>query len=300
MSEQDAFAMFVALRYADTDGHPCCPNCQCTAVYRYQCRRVFKCKSCGKQFSPTAGTPFAHRKLSFRDILCGIVQFVTPAKSLSAVEFSIRRGVQYKTAHIFLRKLRELVASSQDDLILTGEVEIDGAEFGGHVRPRNVKKKATDHRKVPYRNSKKKQSVFVAVERGGRTLTVVGKHESDGVPFAIKKISPDAIVHADEAAHWNVLGARFDMRRIKHKENYYTVESSTNSAENRFSMLRRAAFGIYHRIAGPFLYLYAAEMAWRRDAKRLGVRARFDQVLALSASSGLSSFKGYWQRNRLA
>ena len=46
--------------------------------------------------------------------------------------------VQYKTAFVLAHKLREAVASSMKALRIRGEgrvAEIDGAYFGGHVRP---------------------------------------------------------------------------------------------------------------------------------------------------------------------
>ena len=48
--------------------------------------------------------------------------------------------VQYKTAFVLAHKLREAMASSMKALRIGGEgriAEIDGAYFGGHVRPEN-------------------------------------------------------------------------------------------------------------------------------------------------------------------
>ena len=56
MGEDEAFALFRAMRWHATGGDPVCPACGCAACYEYHTRRLFKCKACGKQFSVTSGT----------------------------------------------------------------------------------------------------------------------------------------------------------------------------------------------------------------------------------------------------
>jgi transposase-like protein len=111
MSEEEARAMFRAIRWAATDGEPVCPRCGCVACYEYASRPIFKCKGCGHQFSVTSGTIFASRKLPMRDYLMAIAIFVNGAKGHSALQLSRDLGVQYKTAfvlaHKLLRRLRE-------------------------------------------------------------------------------------------------------------------------------------------------------------------------------------------------
>ena len=49
--------------------------------------------------------------------------------------------VQYKTAFVLAHKLREAMASSTKAVGIGGEgrtAEIDGAYFGGHIRPENL------------------------------------------------------------------------------------------------------------------------------------------------------------------
>ena len=72
VSDEDAYNTFRRLRWPDNDGAPVCPDCDCSVAYVYRCRRVFKCKSCHKQFSVTSGTLFASRKLPFQVLLLAI------------------------------------------------------------------------------------------------------------------------------------------------------------------------------------------------------------------------------------
>src|SRR3546814_19227184 len=63
---------------------------------------------------------------------------------------------------------------------LGGVVEVDGAYFGGYVKPTNHKAHRRDRRLLA-NQSGKRQSVVVVRERDGDMLTFVGKHESDGI-----------------------------------------------------------------------------------------------------------------------
>ena len=67
-------------------------------------------------------------------------------KGLSALQFSRDLCCQYKTAWVLAHKLREALAAETAGETLDGEVEIDGAYFGGSVRPANRKEDRVDRR----------------------------------------------------------------------------------------------------------------------------------------------------------
>lgn len=79
-------------------------------------------------------------------------------------------GVDYKTAFVLLHKVRESIEFARNEGALSGCVEVDGAYFGGYVKPANEKKDRKDHRKKIHQSGKR-QSVIVMRERGGRKLT---------------------------------------------------------------------------------------------------------------------------------
>lgn len=57
----------------------------------------------------------------------------------------------------------------------------------------------------------------------------------------------------DEAAAWDKLNARFEMRRINYEKAYSDGEACTNWAESYFSRLRRGEMGHFHHVSGPYL-----------------------------------------------
>jgi transposase-like protein len=88
MSDEDAHARLVAIRWSDNDGQPYCPRCGCLEVYGFRCRPIWRCRECGRQFSVTSGTMFDSRKLPPRDYLAAIAIFANGAKGHSALQLS--------------------------------------------------------------------------------------------------------------------------------------------------------------------------------------------------------------------
>ena len=295
LSDEEAHATFVAIRWADNNGQAYCPHCGCVKVYAYTARRIWKCAGCGKQFSVTSGTIFASRKLPIRDYLAAIALFCNGAKGVSALQLGRDLSCQYKTAFVLAHKMREAMASTIDDgTELTGTVEIDGAYFGGHVKPENKKEDRKD-RRLAETQTGKRLVVVVMRERNGRTLPFVCPRESDGAAIAKVKIGNGTIVHADEASGWDVLHGSFDTRRVNHSKEFKGADGAcTNQAESYFSRMRRAEIGTHHRISGQYLDCYANEMAWRETNRRASTGAQWRQTTAAALACPVSQrWAGY-------
>ena len=296
MGEDKAYQTFCGLRWPDTEGEAVCPKCGCVETYNITSRRKFKCVACHHQFSVTSGTIFASRKMSFTDLLAAVVIFVNGAKGISALQMSRDLDCQYKTAFVLAHKLREAMALEDHGQTLAGEVELDGAYFGGYVKPANEKENRKDRRLISNRNGKR-QVVVVGRERDGDMLTVVARSEAQGGELVAARIHHMATVHADEASHWDSLHARFDTRRINHSISYSNGEACTNQAESFFSRLRRMEAGTHHHIAGPYLNAYAGEAAWREDNRRIDNGNQAMLVVEAAMDAPVSrQWKGYWQR----
>ncbi|WP_093150164.1 IS1595 family transposase [Thalassobaculum litoreum] len=296
MTEDEARSLFRAIRWADTDGEPVCPRCGCFAVNEYKSRPIFKCKGCGHQFSITSGTIFASRKLPVRDILLAIALFVNGAKGMSALQMSRNLDVQYKSAYVLLHKIREVMAAETADATLSGEVEVDGAYFGGHVRPENRKEDRKD-RRLKENQTGKRRVVVVMRERGGRTLPFVFRSEDQSVATIRAHVASGTTVYADEASGWDELHATYETKRINHSLAFMDDGACTNQAESYFSRLRRAEWGQHHHISGRHLHAYAAEMAWREDHRRVPNGTLFTAVVDAALNAPVSrQWKGYWQK----
>jgi transposase-like protein len=265
------------------------------ACYEYASRPIFKCKGCGHQFSVTSGTIFASRKLPMRDYLLAIAIFVNGAKGHSALQLSRDLDVQYKTAFVLAHKLREAMSAEHAGKTLSGEVEIDGAYFGGYIRPENRKEDRIDRRLSEHRTGKRR-CVVVMRERTGRTLPFVVLAEDDALPMVRRVVETGSTLYADEAASWDVLHAHYDARRINHSIAFSDEGACTNQAESFFSRLRRAEIGQHHCISNH-LHQYAGEMAWREDNRRKPNGTQFMNVAGAALGHPVSrEWCGYWQR----
>lgn len=294
--ERAAYRRFCQLRWPETNGAPVCPQCGCVEHYDLTSRQRFKCAACHHQFSATSGTIFASRKLAFVDLLGAICLFVNASKGLSAVQLSRNLGVHYKTAFVLMHKLREVMARETAEARLGGEVEVDGAYFGGHVRPANVREARRDRRLLANRSGKRRV-VVVLRQRGGRTLTRVFLREAEGVAFAAERIEAGSVLAADEVAHWDRLAERFDMKRVNHSESYSENGVNTNLAESFFSRLRRMIRGQHHAVSGKYLGAYAGHAAWLEDHSLESNGALADRLISAALGAPVSrNWAGYWQR----
>ena len=303
MTDAEAEKMFRQVRWPSTDGAAVCPACG--GLDAYECRRPngslrFRCKACKADFTVTSGTLFASHKLPLRAYLAAIAIFCNEVKGKSMLALSRDLGLSYKAAFVLCHKMREAMAEEMrgrkigDD---HSEASVDGAYFGGHVRPANHREDRKDRRF--WRNqSHKRQCVVVIREHGGETLPGVFKSESAALAWIKSRVEKGTVLNADEAPSWNDLHGRYEMRRINHEEAYSQDGACTNWAESYFSRLRRGEIGHHHHVAGPYLLRFAQEAAWREDNRRVsnGEQVRRVATLALSRKPSVD-FSGYWQRH---
>ena len=295
--EDAAHDTFCKMRWPETDGEAVCPVCGCCETYKITTRRKFKCKGCAHQFSVTSGTIFASRKMAFVDLLAAICITVNAGKGVSMIQLSRDLDCQYKTAFVLAHKLREAMATEiQTGEILTGHVEIDGAYFGGHVRPANLKEDRVDRRLKEHQTGKRRV-VVVMRERLGRTLPKVAMAEAEGVALVHANVDRMATLSADEASHWDMLHAGWQVDRVNHSVVYSDHGKHTNWAESYFSRLRRMVVGQHHHVSPQYLHQYANQAAWLEDNRRKDNGAlAFGLVQnAMGAPVG-RAWKGYWQR----
>jgi hypothetical protein len=178
---------------------------------------------------------------------------------------------------------------------LEGEVEIDGCYVGAGTRPENRRSDRRQQRRP------ERQVVVVARERGlGQTVAWVVNRESEAIPMIRQAVASGTEIHADEASGWDILHASFPMKRVNHSREFKADDGAcTNQAESFFARLRRAEFGIHHRISGHLLQAYANECAWREDNRRVANGTQWRWVIGAALGSGKSArWAGYWHRER--
>lgn len=297
LCEDDAWGMMRQARWPQTGGEPVCPTCGSEAAWPVKSRKQWRCKTCGRTFSVTSGTILADHKLPFRIILAAIFIFSNAAKGISALQLSRDIHVHYRTAYVLAHKLRESLLVQRDETPMRGTVEVDGAYLGGYVRPSNRKEDREDRRMA---NKPGKACVLVLRQRASdrragaaRTLTEVVKSETtaDVKDFVAGGAIGGTVVHADENPAYDALSAWFDMARVNHSVEYSGKDGEcVNLAESYFSRLRRMQWGQIHRLGGRHLAVYANEVAYREDTRRMSNGRIFVDILGKTLTTPTSTF----------
>ena len=313
LSDEEAFDLFRELRWGQGE-EVVCPDCGVVERHWFlPSRQQWRCKACGHTFSVTSGTIFAHHKLPLRVYLGAVAIYTNAVKGLSALQMCRDLGVQYKTAFVLMHKLRESLMAQREESPLGGEVEIDGAYVGGHVRPKNKKEDRVDRRRAE-NQSPDKRCILVMREKhpedsgepgpGGarRTLSfVIGReNQADVGTLAARFITPGTVLSADESDAYDLLPAHFPMRRVNHQQEYRADDGTTNNqAESYFSRFRRMEIGQTHKFGLRYLANYANEAAYREDTRRQSNGEIFREILGKSLRTRTHrDWCGYWQGNK--
>jgi hypothetical protein len=302
LTEKDAVGIFRRLRWHETDGEPYCPECG-----SFRCRELstrpgwWQCgeKGCRKQFSVTSGTVFHSRKLPFLKLVKLVFLFAASVKGMPALQLSFHLDCQYKSAYVNVQKLRQAMSSDRDATWLDGAIEVDGAYFGGKIRPANMKVDRVDRRKEK-RKEDRERVVMVFRQEKGPTVAFAAQSEAGAVAVAAARalVRPGAapVFRADGHAAYEDLEAFGELRVTDHSKGFVVDGISTNLAESFFARCRRGEVGSYHHMAPTWLDLYAGEMAWRENCRRVPVRKAMEKALKTALRHPVSRLlKGYWQ-----
>jgi hypothetical protein len=301
LNEAKAYDLFKNARWKETGGEPCCPECGSLRFYVVKCRPGWwKCaeKECRKIYSVTTGTIFHGRKLSYLKLVKLIINFTDSVKGISALKMSFAIDCSYKATYINLQKLRQAMAAARNATILEGEIEIDGAVFGGKIKPTNLKKDRQDRRTKKMRD--KKRFIIAVRQREGPTVAFASRSESQSVIVsAIRALVPpdiQPIFYVDGHKAYDDLEAFGDVRSVDHGEGYSVNGRSSNLAESFFSRARRSEIGQYHHWSQKYLDLYAAEMCWRENRRFANNELIMHSLIdATMKTVDVHLFKGYYQ-----
>jgi transposase-like protein len=195
MSDIEAETTFRRVRWPATSGEPVCPFCG--GLDAYDCRRPngaprFRCRGCGKDFSITSGTLFASHKLPLRSYLAAIAIFCNEVKGKSMLAMSRDLGLSYKAAFVLGHKMREAMAAELKGRTLGGEgkeAAVDGAYFGGYVKPANRIENRVDRRLAEHKTGKRRVVVIIR-EHGGDSLPAVFRTEGAATNFIRSHVKP--------------------------------------------------------------------------------------------------------------
>ena len=167
--------------------------------------------------------------------------FCNEVKGKSALALSRDLGVQYKTAWVLAHKLREAPASEMKGYQLGGVgkvVELDGAYFGGYIKPSNHRENRRDRRLIRNQNGKR-QCVVIIRQRDGQVLPAAFRTEAGADSYICNHVAACTEIMADDARSWDDFDTYYVLKRINHQFAHSVGGACTNREEGFFSRLRR-------------------------------------------------------------
>ena len=203
-------------------------------------------------------------------------------KSVSALQLQRMLGLgSYRTGWFMCHRIREAMKPAKPEPIggKNGVVESDESVIGGKMKNRAYATKEP-----------KKHTVLALVDRDGHSYSfhianVTAKTLRQTI---VRIVDRDSYLMTDELASYTKLGREFSGHgTVNHSANEYVRLGGfmhVNTAECRFSLMKRAVFGAHHSVSEAHLHRYLVEWDFKFNTRKMtdGERA----ALALKGAEG--------------
>ena len=261
-----------------------CPHCGSFNVHKMAGKTqagMFLCNDCREKFTVRTGAIFERSHIPLHKWLLATHLMAASKKGMSALQFSRMLGLPYKTAWFLCHRIRESMKPAGPEPIGGDNkvVEADETLFGGKKKNRAYAKKEP-----------KKHTVLTLVERDGqsRSFHVANVKAKTLRETIVKVASRKSYLATDELASYETIGKEFSGHgAVNHSADEFSRLGGfihVNTAECRFSLMKRAVFGTHHSISEAHLSRYLAEWDFKWNTRNItdGERA----ALALKGAEG--------------
>jgi transposase-like protein len=238
---------------------PACPHCgvidQATELKGKSTRPgLYKCRACEKPFSATIGTVYERSHIPLHKWLLATRLLCSSKKGMSAHQLWRMLGFgSYRTAWFMAHRIRESMTPANPSPIggKNKVVESDESFFGGKAKNRAYAKKEP-----------KKHAIMTLVERNGesRSFHIANVRAKTLREKIVTTVSRKSHLMTDELASYEKVGKEFANHcTVNHSADEYVRLGGfvhVNTAECRFSLMKRAVFGTHHSISEAHLPRY--------------------------------------------
>jgi transposase-like protein len=231
------------------------------------------CSDCKDKFTVRSGTVMERSHIPLHKWLMATHLIMASKKGMSALQLQRMLGLgSYRSAWFMCHRLREALAPVTAGPI-GGEnkvVEADETFIGGKKKNRAFAKKEP-----------KKQVVLALVDRDGKSRSF---HIADVSAKTLRQkivttVSRKSHLMTDELASYASIGKEFAGHgTVNHSADEYVSADGfrhINTAECRFSLMKRAVYGTHHNVSEAHLHRYLVEwdFKWNTRKMRDGERA---------------------------
>jgi transposase-like protein len=243
---------------------------------------MFLCNDCRDKFTCRTGTIFERSHIPLHKWLLATHLMAASRKGVSALQLQRMLGLgSYRSAWFMCHRIRESMKPAKVGPIggQNRVVESDETFIGGKAKNRAYAKREP-----------KKHAVLALVERDGHSFSFhVANVTAKTLRETIVRVA-DRKSHlmTDEAMAYVKLGSEFaGHSTVNHSADEYARMAGfvhVNTAESRFSLMKRAVFGAHHSVSEAHLPRYLVEWDFKFNTRAMtdGQRA----ALALKAAEG--------------
>jgi len=266
-----------------------CPRCKGTAAWPIASRKLWECAGCHYQVSLTAGTILHRTHTPLHLWFWAAYLMTTATPGISASQLQRQLGLtRHETAWTMLHKLRRAMVNPERTL-LTGEVEVDECQVGGHEAGRRGGRSSIARAAL----------VAVAVEVRGRgsgrvRMSVIPDASGDTLSgFMADTVAPGAIVHTDGWMGYAPLAKQeYDyrprsQRAAKAAGDTDPVMPRVHRAISNFKSWLR---GTHRSVSNEHLQVYLDEFTFRYN-RRSTPMAAFQTLLGLGSQQAPTTYQ---------
>src|SRR6202023_2689052 len=214
----------------------------------------YQCNACHEPFTVTVGTLYERSKIPLNKWLAATHLIMASKKGMSALQIGRMLGLSKKTAWFLCHRIRESLQETGPIGGPSSVVESDETVFGGKAKNRAYAKKEP-----------KKHTVLTLVDRDGdsHSFHIANVKAKTLRETIVKVASRKSYLATDALASYETLGCEFSSHgTVNHSADEYVRLGGfihVNTAECRFSLMKRAVFGTHHSISEAHLPRYLAE-----------------------------------------
>jgi transposase-like protein len=304
-NEADAYAYMESMRWPDG---PVCPHCHSREQHYFLTpksgtgarktrtgsesqRRVWKCKSCRKQFSVITGTVFHGTKVPLHTWIMVVFEMAANKNGIAAREIARKYGVAPKTAWFMTNRLREAMKNLAPERLITGTVIADETFIGPTPRFQHGYKPIKDGQ-GKMRADKVSVVSLIEKESGEVRSRVIPNVTGENLRSVLEEhvSMPHSVLHTDSEVSYRAVSHRFKEHHVvNHAEREYVRgDVTTNQAENFFSQLKRSLDGTHHHVSREHLHRYLAEFDFRHSTRDLSDAERMQRIVGRAGGRRLT------------
>ncbi len=280
--EAKATAHMEADRWRDGAYCPHCGSVNVTKMGGETQAGMFMCNGCRDKFTVRTGTIFERSHIPLHKWLLATHLMAASKKSVSALQLQRMLGLgSYRTAWFMCHRIREAMKPDTTEPIggQNKVVEADETYIGGKKKNRAYAKEEP-----------KKHIVMALVDRDGESRSF---HVADVTARTLREkivmtASRKSYLATDEHVSYESIGKEFAGHgTVNHSADEYVRLGGflhINTAECRFSLMKRAVYGAHHSVSEAHLHRYLTEWDFKWNTRKMkdGERA----ALALKGAEG--------------